>query len=115
MSELDKRFSRLGKLLIKHASNVILLSTVDEIKWQVLGPRLVGFIDNFPFMSLMKEKVFVITVFLVTGTRQSYGDPQDLTEMVREVLKDKKPIAEKKIDKNTTNDSHEDVKERSKI
>lgn len=49
------------------------------------------------------------------GTKQSYGDPQDLTEMVREVLKDKKPIADKTIDKNTSNDSDEDLKKRSKI
>lgn len=29
------------------------------------------------------------------GSKQSYGEPQNLTEIVREALKDKKPIAEK--------------------
>lgn len=64
--------------------------------------------------------------FIFPGTRQSYAEPQNLTEMVREVLKDKKPLADKtadkpadkpadmKIDKKTT-ESEEEVKKRSKI
>lgn len=61
-----------------------------------------------------------------TGSRQSYGEPQNLTEAVREALKERKPIADKSDDKTTTkqnessektttNESDEDVKKRSKI
>lgn len=61
-----------------------------------------------------------------TGSRQSYGDPQNLTEAVREALKERKPIADKSEDKTstktnessektTTNETNEDVKKRSKI
>jgi hypothetical protein len=66
-----------------------------------------------------------ICVFHLAGTKQSYGDPQDLTEIVREALKEKKPIADKTIDKATEpektssdpdkTESNEDVKKRSKI
>lgn len=61
---------------------------------------------------------FVINIFLdfhavlclrsFTGSKQSYGEPQDLTEIVREALKDKKPIAEKS---STEPPSAEDEKE----
>ena len=59
----------------------------------------------------------------------SYAEPADLTDLVREVLKDKKPIAEKSeksTDKSTKTktptskdetpeDTPEDLKKRSKI
>ena len=65
-------------------------------------------------------KVVKISI-LLTGTKQSYGEPQNLTEFIREALKDKKPIADKSSDKveektATSNESDEDVKKkRSKI
>lgn len=67
---------------------------------------------------------------LFTGSKMSYTEPADLTDMVREVLKDKKPIAEKsekskdkkaKTKAETTpkdetpEDTPEDLKKRSKI
>lgn len=63
----------------------------------------------------------------LSGTKQSYGDPQDLTEIVREALKEKKPIADTTTNAKTAKqetkaspdpektESDEDVKKRSKI
>lgn len=44
------------------------------------------------------------------GTKQSYSDPQDLTEIIREALREKKSIADSKNDTDSDN-----VKERNKI
>lgn len=67
----------------------------------------------------------ILFYFFTSGTRQSYAEPQNLTEMVREALKERKPIADKSEKKTSTkeseekttatNESDEDVKTRSKI
>ncbi|CAO1310593.1 unnamed protein product [Diamesa tonsa] len=74
-------------------------------------------------------QIFGVT-FKSDGSKMSYTEPADLTDMVREVLKDKKPIAEtseKSKDKKaktkaettpkdeTPEDTPEDLKKRSKI
>lgn len=46
--------------------------------------------------------------FRFSGTRTSYGDPQELTDRVREVLKDKKPIADKSTEKTTSTETSND-------
>lgn len=51
------------------------------------------------------KKIF--SCFSLTGSKQSYGEPQDLTDIVREALKEKKPIA----DKSSTEPPAEEEKE----
>lgn len=38
-----------------------------------------------------------------SGTKQSYGEPQVLTDVIREALRDKKPLPEKIDEKSDTN------------
>jgi hypothetical protein len=72
------------------------------------------------FLRILRTKF----VLFLSGTRQSYGDPQNLTEMVREALKERKPIADKSIDtkedarkkeSKTSESEEEKKKKRNKI
>lgn len=85
-------------------------------KMQVVEPYRCCFIDNFPLRDNMASSNSLLCFSLnFPGTRQSYGDPQNLTDMVREILKDKKTIADETTDKTTNEPPTENVKERSKI
>lgn len=80
------------------------------------------FINNFAKSRQNCAKLFYHkSNVLFAGSRVCYAEPQNLTEMVREVLKDKKPIASASVKTGGTTptdnnpDNTEDIKKRSKI
>lgn len=64
-----------------------------------------------PSSNLMK--ISCLNIF--AGSKESYGEPQDLTEALRELLKDKKQIKSESPGSSNKSDDTDDIKKRSKI